>query len=51
MYETSPGKGVDRGWKFFDVFGFIDDLNAINDAEIFKSIFRDIYLEELELRR
>ena len=51
MHKTSPGKGVDKGWKFFDVLRFIDDLNAIGDTEIFKSNFRDIYLEELELHR
>ena len=51
MNKTSPGKGVDKGWKFFDVLRFIDDLIAISDTEIFKSNYRDIYLEELELHR
>ena len=37
--------------KLCDVFRFIDGLNAINDAGIFESNFRDVYPEELELRR
>ena len=37
--------------KLCNVFCFIEDLNAINDAEIFESNFKDIYPEELELRR
>ena len=32
-----------------DVFRFVDDLNAINDAGIFESNFIGIYLKELEL--
>ena len=44
-------KDLIKAWKFFNVFCFIDDLNAINDAEIFTSNFRDIYPEELGLRR
>ena len=37
--------------KLCNVFRFIDDLNAINDAEILENNFRDMYPEELELRR
>ena len=37
--------------KLCNVFLFIDDLNAINHAGIFESNSRDIYPEELELRR
>ena len=34
-----------------NVFCFIDDLNAINDAGMFESNFGDIYPEELKLCR
>lgn len=37
--------------KLCHVFRFIDNLNTINDAGIFESNLRDIYPEELELRR
>ena len=43
-------KDLKKG-KFCNVFCFIYDLNAINDAGIFENNFRDIYPEELEWRR
>ena len=38
-----------RARKVCNIFRFIDDLNAINDAGEFVKHFQDIYLEELEL--
>ena len=43
--------GLIKARKLCNVFCSIDDLNAINDAGIFESNFRDIYQEELELLR
>ena len=40
-----------RTRKLGNVFCFIDDLNAINDAGMFESNFGDIYPEELKLCR
>ena len=44
-------KDLVKARKLCNVFRFIDDLNAINDAEILENNFRDMYPEELELRR
>ena len=35
--------------KLCNVFRFMDDLNAVIDAGMFKSNFWDIYLEELRI--
>lgn len=43
-------KGFDKDQKC-NVFCFIDDLNAINNAGKYESNFTDIYPEELELCR
>ena len=40
-----------RARKFGNVFRFIDDLSAINDGGEFEKGFKDIYPEELELKR
>ena len=37
--------------KLCNVFPFVDALSTISDAGIFEKNFRDIYLEELALRR
>ena len=37
--------------KFGNTFRFIDDLLAINDGGAFEQYFRDIYPEELELKK
>ena len=37
--------------KFGNVFRFIDDLKAINDGGEFEKCFKDIYPEEVELKR
>ena len=45
-------KGLTNTKKLYNVFHFIDDLNAIIDADgIFESNFRGIFPEELELHR
>ena len=44
-------KDLVKARKLCNVFRFIDDLNAINDAEILENNFREMYPEELELRR
>ena len=44
-------KDLVKARKLCNVFRFIDDLNAINDAEILENNFRDMYPEELELHR
>lgn len=48
MDKISSEKGFNKGKKImYDVFRFVDDLNAINDG----SNFRNICPEESELRR
>ena len=42
-------KDLIRARKLCNIFRFIDDLNAINDAGEFEKHFQDIYPEELEL--
>ena len=42
-------KDLIRARKRCNIFIFIDDLNAINDAREFEEHFQDIYPEELEL--
>ena len=42
-------KDLIRARKHFNIFRFIDDINAINDAEEFKKYFQFIYPEKLEL--
>ena len=36
---------------FSNTFRFIDDLVAINDGGLFERNYKDIYLEELELKK
>ena len=42
-------KDLTRGRKLCNIFRFIDDLNALNDAGEFENIYQHIYPEELEL--
>ena len=42
-------KDLIRARKLCNIFRFIDDLNAVNDAGEFEKYFQDIYPEELEL--
>ena len=44
--STIMKKDLIMARKLCYVFHFIDDLNAINDAGIFNSNFRDIYPED-----
>ena len=42
-------KDLIRARKLYNIFCFIDDLNAINDAGEFENNYQHIYPEELEL--
>ena len=42
-------KDLIRARKLCNIFRFIDDLNAINDAGEFENNYQHIYPEELEL--
>ena len=42
-------KNLLKARKLCNVFRFMDDLNAVIDAGMFKSNFWDIYLEELRI--
>ena len=42
-------KDLMKARKLYNVFRFLDDLNAINDVGIFENNFRDIYSQKLEL--
>ena len=47
-YQKENNKGV---YKFGNIFRFIDDLNAINDNGEFEKNIKNIYPEELELKK
>ena len=46
--RREKNKGV---YKFGNIFRFIDDLNAINDNGEFEKNIKNIYPEELELKK
>lgn len=46
--RREKNKGV---YKFGNIFRFIDDFNAINDNGEFEKNFKNIYPEEMELKK
>lgn len=42
---------LNKARRFTNTFYFIDDLCAINDNDLFEKYFKEIYPEELKLKR